>query len=151
MVMPPKYVEVKRLKMHFLWPTQKNNFCFLLFCSISSLLHLKFDLYKEGLQNSSDRIKCTEWEFDMNDNLGNTWTSEWNLVCDKEYLKSVAEMFFLFGVATGGIISGYLSDKFGRRKMLFISVVFQTIFGEFNIFYGWICYLDKITSKIFFP
>lgn len=71
----------------------------------------------------------------MNDSLGNTWISEWNLVCDSEYLKNVAEMFFLVGVATGGIISGYLSDKFGRRTMLFWSVIFQTIFGEIcNIF-----------------
>ncbi|XP_055903253.1 organic cation transporter protein isoform X2 [Eupeodes corollae] len=75
------------------------------------------------------RIACSSWEYDMNDNLGNTWTSEWNLVCDKEYLKNVAEMFFLLGVATGGIISGYLSDKFGRKTMLFISAVLQTIFG----------------------
>lgn len=62
--------------------------------------------------------------------MGNTWTSEWNLVCDNEYMKSVGEMFFLVGVATGGLISGYLSDKFGRKTMLFISVVFQTIFGR---------------------
>lgn len=66
----------------------------------------------------------------MHDGLGNTWMSEWNLVCESEYLKSVAEMFFLFGVATGGIISGYLSDRFGRKTMLFISVVFQTLFGK---------------------
>lgn len=66
----------------------------------------------------------------MNDTLGNTWTSEWNLVCDKEYLKNVAEMFFLVGVATGGIISGVLSDKFGRKMMLFISAVLQSIFGK---------------------
>lgn len=90
----------------------------------------KFGLWKEALvQNTTDRIKCTEWEFDMADNLGNTWISEWNLVCDSEYLKNVAEMFFLVGVASGGIISGYLSDKFGRRTMLFWSVIFQTIFG----------------------
>lgn len=66
----------------------------------------------------------------MTDNLGNTWTSEYKLVCDSEYLKNVAEMFFLVGVATGGIISGYLSDRFGRRTMLFWSVIFQTIFGK---------------------
>lgn len=51
-------------------------------------------------------------------------------MCDSEYLKNVAEMFFLVGVATGGIISGYLSDRFGRRTMLFWSVIFQTIFGK---------------------
>ncbi|XP_067642191.1 organic cation transporter protein isoform X2 [Eurosta solidaginis] len=75
------------------------------------------------------RVACTAWEYDNDDNLGNTWTSQWDLVCDKEYFKNVAEMFFLLGVATGGILSGYLSDKFGRKKMLFISAVLQTIFG----------------------
>lgn len=40
-------------------------------------------------------------------------------------------MFFLLGVATGGIISGYLSDKFGRKTMLFNSAILQTIFGRF--------------------
>lgn len=66
----------------------------------------------------------------MTDNIGNTWNSEWNLVCDRKNLKIVAEMIFLMGVATGGIISGMLSDKFGRKKMLFISAVFQSFFGE---------------------
>ncbi|XP_069964585.1 organic cation transporter protein isoform X1 [Bactrocera oleae] len=80
------------------------------------------------VQNDT-RIPCTAWEYDANDNLGNTWTSQWDLVCDKEYIKNVAEMFFLLGVATGGILSGYLSDKFGRKKMLFVSAVLQTIFG----------------------
>lgn len=89
-------------------------------------------ILKESLLNSTERIKCTEWEYDMTDKLGNTWTSEWDLVCDSEYLKNVAEMFFLVGVATGGIISGYLSDKFGRRTMLFWSVIFQTIFGKYR-------------------
>ncbi|XP_065082866.1 organic cation transporter protein isoform X2 [Ochlerotatus camptorhynchus] len=74
-------------------------------------------------------MTCSSWEFNPNDNLGNTWASEWSLVCDKEYLKDVAEMFFLVGVATGGITSGVLSDKFGRKKMLFISAVLQAIFG----------------------
>ncbi|XP_055635229.1 solute carrier family 22 member 21 isoform X2 [Toxorhynchites rutilus septentrionalis] len=78
--------------------------------------------------NLSD-VACSAWEFDINDSLGNTWASEWNLVCDKEYLRDVAEMFFLVGVATGGITSGVLSDKFGRKKMLFISAVLQSIFG----------------------
>lgn len=77
-------------------------------------------------------IECHEWEFNTTDGLGNTWNSEWNLVCDKKYLKIVAEMIFLVGVATGGIISGMLSDKFGRKKMLFISAVFQSFFGKQN-------------------
>lgn len=74
--------------------------------------------------------KCTAWEYNSQDDIGHTWTSEWDLVCDNKNLKNVAEMFFLAGVATGGIISGYLSDRFGRKNMLFVSVFLQTIFGE---------------------
>jgi OCT family organic cation transporter-like MFS transporter 4/5 len=76
-------------------------------------------------------VQCHSWEYNMTDSLGNTWSSEWNLVCDKKYLKIVAEMIFLIGVATGGLVSGMLSDKFGRKKMLFISAVFQSFFGKY--------------------
>lgn len=68
----------------------------------------------------------------MNDKMGNTWISEWNLVCDSSYLKTFAETVFLLGVASGGVISGYLSDRFGRKRLLFLSVVLQTIFGKFR-------------------
>lgn len=88
-----------------------------------------------SIPGNLSHVGCSSWEFDLNDNLGNTWASEWSLVCDKEYLKDVAEMFFLVGVATGGITSGVLSDKFGRKKMLFISAVLQAIFGKLTIVY----------------
>lgn len=93
-------------------------------------------LQQQSIFNTDNRTACTAWEYDMNDNVGNSWTSQWDLVCDKEYLKNVAEMFFLLGVATGGIISGYLSDKFGRKTMLFISAVLQTIFGMYHFAIG---------------
>lgn len=80
--------------------------------------------------NNTDLKDCNEWEFEEVDQFGKTWSSEWNLVCDKEDLKYIAEMFFLLGVASGGIISGYLSDKFGRKRMLFISAVIQTALGK---------------------
>jgi MFS transporter, OCT family, solute carrier family 22 (organic cation transporter), member 4/5 len=92
---------------------------------------LTFDQIKEGftIANHTPMVACEAWEFDNTDNLGVTWASQWNLVCDKEYQKNVAEMFFLAGVATGGLVSGVLSDKFGRKMMLFISAVLQSIFG----------------------
>jgi len=82
-------------------------------------------IYQQPLEVERKMVACEKWEYETNDNVGNTWTSQWDLVCEKEHLKNVAEMFFLLGVATGGIISGYLSDKFGRKTMLFISAVLQ--------------------------
>ncbi|KAH8311117.1 hypothetical protein KR044_004483, partial [Drosophila immigrans] len=90
---------------------------------------LPAQLEQQAAAADGKQIACNSWEYERNDNVGNTWTSEWDLVCDKEYLKNVAEMFFLLGVASGGIISGFLSDKFGRKTMLFISTALQTIFG----------------------
>lgn len=97
----------------------------------------KLHLCKEALVHNSTSTtlsttltKCTAWEFDMNDKMGNTWISEWSLVCDSSYLRTFAETVFLLGVASGGVISGYLSDRFGRKRLLFLSVVLQTIFGE---------------------
>lgn len=90
---------------------------------------LLFSSFQNDYSTTSSLISCEQWEFDDYDGLGNTWTSQWNLVCDKEYLKNVAEMFFLIGVASGGIVSGVLSDKFGRKRLLFISAVLQTFFG----------------------
>lgn len=92
-------------------------------------------------------IECQEWEYNTTDSLGNTWNSEWNLVCDKKYLKIVAEMIFLIGVASGGIISGMLSDKFGRKKMLFISALLQSFFGKF--LWGFSVFLTSFISLSF--
>jgi MFS family permease len=107
------------------------------FSLLLTYLWLRFFLFplKNGISipNTTAMIECTEWEFNTTDSLGNTWTSEWKLVCDKKYLKIVAEMIFLVGVATGGIVSGMLSDKFGRKKMLFISAVFQSFFGKSSL------------------
>lgn len=100
----------------------------------------KLHLCKEALVHNSTSTtlsttltKCTAWEFDMSDKMGNTWISEWNLVCDSSYLRTFAETVFLLGVASGGVISGYLSDRFGRKRLLFLSVVLQTIFGKIEI------------------
>lgn len=54
--------------------------------------------------------KCTEWEWDRSE-VGNTIISEWNLVCDRAGLTSLAEVVFLVGVGIGGVVGGWISDK----------------------------------------
>lgn len=107
----------------------RNQISFVLFPLPLFLLSAQSGAFHPTHINTTKTTDCHKFVFSKDDNVGNTWTSEWDLVCDNEVLKNVAEMFFLLGVATGGIVSGYLSDKFGRKKMLFISVVLQTIFG----------------------
>ncbi|XP_030027828.2 organic cation transporter protein isoform X1 [Manduca sexta] len=69
--------------------------------------------------------KCLEWEYDRSE-VGNTIISEWNLVCDKAGLTSLAEVVFLVGVGVGGVIGGWISDKFGRKRILMGMIVAQS-------------------------
>lgn len=116
--------------------------------STATYFSLPLPSQQQAAAEGGKLIACSSWEYNANDNLGNTWTSQWDLVCDKEYMKNVAEMFFLLGVATGGIISGYLSDKFGRKTMLFISAVLQTIFGKWGSSYACHCIINLILILI---
>lgn len=56
-------------------------------------------------------LTCTEWGYNRSE-VGNTIISEWNLVCEKEYLTSLAESMFLIGVGVGGVVGGWISDKY---------------------------------------
>ncbi|XP_036618371.1 solute carrier family 22 member 10-like [Trichosurus vulpecula] len=44
--------------------------------------------------------------------------TEWDLVCDSWTLKSLSQSVFLAGILVGYPIWGYLSDRFGRKRML---------------------------------
>ncbi|XP_071449649.1 organic cation transporter protein-like [Hetaerina americana] len=78
--------------------------------------------------NSSMKA-CTSWTF--NESItGRTVKGQWSLVCSRHYLNMVAEMTFLAGVAIGGLVSGLLSDRFGRKKTLMASLALQITFGS---------------------
>lgn len=57
--------------------------------------------------------KCQEWDYDQSE-VGSTIISEWNLVCDRASLTSLAEVVFLVGVGVGGVIGGWISDRYAK-------------------------------------
>ncbi|XP_075975349.1 organic cation transporter protein-like isoform X2 [Anticarsia gemmatalis] len=77
-------------------------------------------------------IKCTSWGYDRSE-VGNTIISEWDLVCDREYLTSLAESTFLIGVGVGGVVGGWISDKFGRKKILMSMMVAQSVLAILSL------------------
>lgn len=72
---------------------------------------------------------CDVYDFDGQENV----ISEWNLVCDREYLVNVVEMCFLAGAAIGSICSGWVSDRYGRRHTLMVLILLQAIIGKLNV------------------
>ncbi|XP_028178694.1 organic cation transporter protein-like isoform X1 [Ostrinia furnacalis] len=74
---------------------------------------------------SNSFMKCSEWDFDRSE-VGDTIISEWSLVCDRASLTNLAEVLFLVGVGAGGVVGGWISDKFGRKRILMGMLVTQS-------------------------
>ncbi|KAF7252689.1 Solute carrier family 22 member 7 [Varanus komodoensis] len=58
----------------------------------------------------------------------------WDLVCEKKALNQAIATFFFIGVTFGAVLFGYLSDRFGRRKTLVLSLCITLFFGTMSAF-----------------
>lgn len=56
-------------------------------------------------------------------------TIEWNFVCDKRWMGSIAQTIYMFGVFTGAVVLGGMADKVGRKAIFCWSAVFQLVLG----------------------
>ncbi|XP_050818662.1 solute carrier family 22 member 5-like [Gopherus flavomarginatus] len=73
------------------------------------------------------------WEYSRELYLS-TIVTEWNLVCDDDWKAPLTASLFFVGVLVGSFISGQLSDKFGRKKVLFATLGVQTGFSFLQVF-----------------
>jgi len=73
-------------------------------------------------------IDCSEFIFDKS-KYESSAVIEWNMVCDKAYLRATSDSLFMVGVMLGSIGFGEMSDRFGRKLIFFISLVIQVVFG----------------------
>ncbi|XP_067642219.1 organic cation transporter protein-like [Eurosta solidaginis] len=55
--------------------------------------------------------------------------TEWNLICDRAWLASLAQSFVMIGIMLGNIVFGLFADKWGRRPIFVSACVMQLIFG----------------------
>ncbi|XP_062868189.1 solute carrier family 22 member 4 [Trichomycterus rosablanca] len=73
------------------------------------------------------------WEYDRKTYLS-TIVTEWDLVCSDDWKAPLTSSLFFFGVLFGSLISGQLSDRFGRKIVLFSTMAVQTIFTLIQVF-----------------
>ncbi|XP_032340586.1 solute carrier family 22 member 16 [Camelus ferus] len=58
-----------------------------------------------------------------------TVVTEWDLVCNREWFGRLIQPIFMFGVLLGAVIFGYLSDRAGRRLVLWSTSIGIFLFG----------------------
>ncbi|KAI4886251.1 hypothetical protein NFI96_006957 [Prochilodus magdalenae] len=73
------------------------------------------------------------WEYDRK-TYTSTIVTEWNLVCSDDWKAPLTSSLFFCGVLIGSFVSGQLSDRFGRKTVLFVTMGIQTIFTFIQVF-----------------
>lgn len=69
------------------------------------------------VNHDAEMVDCVEWEFDTSQ-FSSTISSDFGLVCSKEYLKSIAQTLYFVGMIFGVFTFGVLADIYGRKKVL---------------------------------
>ncbi|XP_048252017.1 solute carrier family 22 member 6-B-like [Haliotis rufescens] len=86
---------------------------------------------------NNDNITLTcgagDWTYMVEERETNIVT-EWDLVCDDSYLRPLATTIYFCGVMLGGLLFGYLSDKFGRRPVM-LGTLFAPVVLGIGIFF----------------
>ncbi|KAM9665246.1 solute carrier family 22 member 7 [Trichechus inunguis] len=81
------------------------------------------------LEGEPATVACPQgWEYDHSE-FSSTIVTEWDLVCEQKSLNQATSTFFFAGVLVGAVAFGYLSDRFGRRRLLLVAYVSTLVLG----------------------
>lgn len=102
-----------------------------------------YRLYEEAngswAVDSNQTVPCERWEYDTSV-YESTIVNEWDLVCGRDYHRSVTQSVVMAGALVGVLLFGEMSDRLGRRPTFFTGVLVITIFGSLASFapaIGW--------------
>ncbi|KAK0394767.1 hypothetical protein QR680_000924 [Steinernema hermaphroditum] len=73
-------------------------------------------------------VKCTRWQYTQ-DVMENTIVTEWSLVCDDNFKRAHAHLFYALGYLVGCLLGGYASDRFGRKPTVIGFGILSSMFG----------------------
>ncbi|XP_054717248.1 organic cation/carnitine transporter 2-like [Uloborus diversus] len=89
----------------------------------SCLMYLDPNDHSVGTQSCSHG-----WEF-LHSEEEWTLVTEWNLVCEREYLINLLPYVYTAGTMLGGLLFGVLADHYGRRFNLLAALFLHTFLG----------------------
>ncbi|KAF5907793.1 solute carrier family 22 member 16-like, partial [Clarias magur] len=98
------------------------------------LRHFTQDFQYEFIGNKSLE-SCSGYVFDHS-HVEQSIVTEWDLVCEKEWLGKLTQPTFMLGVLIGALLFGDIADRLGRRPILMVTSVCQFVFGIAVAFTG---------------
>ncbi|XP_023230662.1 organic cation transporter protein-like [Centruroides sculpturatus] len=87
-----------------------------------------YDIYDTKYGKNFSKIPCRSWEYD-NSQYKNSVIEKWNLVCESSWLSSLAGSSYFVGFLVSAIVSGQISDKYGRRPVIISGIALHVTFG----------------------
>ena len=91
------------------------------------------DLEVRNLSAANLSSECPRWDY-AREIFPETAISQFDLVCSREFWVGLSQSIYLFGDVIGSILSGLLSDKFGRKHIILISTAGYFLSGIGVIF-----------------
>lgn len=79
-------------------------------------------------ESSHQVMQCKDFVWDTT-KYESSAVKTFGLICDRSDLKPRSDALLMIGVFLGSFAFGYLSDKYGRRKVFVLSLFFQLVFG----------------------
>ncbi|XP_067122694.1 organic cation transporter protein-like [Centruroides vittatus] len=87
-----------------------------------------YDIDDAEYGKNFSKIPCRSWEYDHSQ-YKNSVIEKWNLVCESSWLSSLAGSSYFVGFLVSAIVSGQLSDRYGRRPVIISGLVLHITFG----------------------
>lgn len=79
--------------------------------------------------NSTNTYQCSNWIYEEAVDQGRTMTSEYGLVCSRDWLRSLYQTLVFAGIVLAHIFWGTFSDQYGRYQAQKLCIVLSLVFG----------------------
>ena len=90
--------------------------------------------FREGDALFTKRCTLSRNKWDYLSPKSYSFTTEFDLVCSKQYLKALSTGLFFVGCLVGALGSGQLADMYGRKPMIMVSYLLELV-GSFCGFF----------------
>ncbi|KAM9302179.1 organic anion transporter 3-like [Gastrophryne carolinensis] len=104
--------------------------------------------YISMVSNDTEPCRPGDWKYDLS-TFTSTIISEWDMVCDREWMKELAQSLYMAGVLVGALVYGSLADRFGRRGVLLCCIIQIASMGTsaaFSPYFSLYCFFRFLTG-----